>query len=89
LIYKHKNIRVLENEHVCINKELHLNLVTFERRQKAYDEKRKQQQIKIERMIKEIDSQNTNVLKDLSTFPPPPTPIINFIPQLLIKPSLR
>jgi hypothetical protein len=34
-----------------------MNQATFERRQKAYDEKAKQQREKLERMIKEIKLQ--------------------------------
>lgn len=45
----------LEKELVRINKELHIKQVTFERKQKAYNEKMKQQQAEIERMIKEIN----------------------------------
>lgn len=37
-------------------KELHMNQVLFERRQKTYDEKAKQQREKLERRIKEINS---------------------------------
>ncbi|WP_262708568.1 hypothetical protein [Flavobacterium ranwuense] len=40
-----------------MEKELQLNQTTFERRQKAYDEKAKQQREKLERMIKEIKSE--------------------------------
>jgi hypothetical protein len=47
---------VLEKKLVRINKELHLKQVTFEKRQKAYNEKMKQQHAKIERMIKAINS---------------------------------
>jgi hypothetical protein len=39
-----------------IKKELHLQQVTFERRQKEYDQKTKLQQAKIELRIKEINS---------------------------------
>lgn len=56
LIYNHNETLALEKELVRINKELHLNEVTFERRQKEYNEKAKQQQAKLERMIKEIKS---------------------------------
>ena len=54
-IYNHNETMTLEKELVRINKELHLKQVTFERRQKAYDEKAKQQREKLERMIKEIN----------------------------------
>jgi hypothetical protein len=54
-IYNHNETMALEKELVRINKELHLKQVTFERRQKAYDEKAKQQREKLERMIKEIN----------------------------------
>jgi len=39
---------------VQINKELNQQQITFERRQKAHNEKMKQQHAEIERMIKEI-----------------------------------
>jgi hypothetical protein len=55
LIYNHNETIALEKELVRINKELHIKQVTFERRQKAYNEKMKQQQAEIERMIKEIN----------------------------------
>lgn len=45
------------NKTLSLEKELQLNQTTFERRQKAYDEKAKQQREKLERMIKEIKSQ--------------------------------
>lgn len=48
---------ILEKRLNEINKELHQQQVTFESRQKAYNEQRKLQQAKIERMIKEIKSQ--------------------------------
>ena len=54
-IYNHNETMALEKELVRINKELHLKQVTFERKQKAYNEKMKQQQAEIERMIKEIN----------------------------------
>ena len=57
LIYNYSETLVLEKKLVQINKELHLKQVIFERRQKAYDEKAKQQREKLERMIKEIDLQ--------------------------------
>jgi hypothetical protein len=55
LIYNHNETMALEKELVRINKELHLKQITFEKRQKAYNEKMKQQQAEIERMIKEIN----------------------------------
>jgi hypothetical protein len=55
LIYNHNETLALEKKLVQINKELNLKQVTFERRQKAYNEKIKQQQAEIERMIKEIN----------------------------------
>ena len=45
------------NKTLSLEKELQLNQTTFERRQKAYDEKAKQQREKLERMIKEIKSE--------------------------------
>ncbi|WP_218043812.1 hypothetical protein, partial [Flavobacterium franklandianum] len=45
------------NKTLSLEKELRLNQTTFERRQKAYDEKAKQQREKLERMIKEIKSE--------------------------------
>ena len=45
------------NKTLSSEKELQLNQTTFERRQKAYDEKAKQQREKLERMIKEIKLQ--------------------------------
>ncbi|MFV8351719.1 hypothetical protein [Flavobacterium sp. XS2P14] len=54
-IYNHNETMALEKRLVQINKELHLKQVTFERKQKAYNEKMKQQQAEIERMIKEIN----------------------------------
>jgi preprotein translocase subunit SecF len=56
LIYSYNKTLVLEKELVRRNKELHVNQVTFERRQKTYDEKMKQQHEEIERMIKEVSS---------------------------------
>lgn len=55
LIYNYNETLALEKELARINKELHLKQVTFERRQKAYNEKMKQQHAEIERMIKEIN----------------------------------
>ena len=54
LIYSYNKTLSSEKEHARINKELQMNQATFERRQKAYDEKAKQQREKIERRIKEI-----------------------------------
>lgn len=45
------------NKTLSSEKELQLNQTTFERRQKAYDEKAKQQREKLERMIKESKSE--------------------------------
>lgn len=56
LIYNYNETLALEKELGRINKELHDNQVTFERRQKEYNEKAKQQQAKLKRMIKEIKS---------------------------------
>lgn len=56
-IYNHNETLALKKEHARINKELQMNQATFERRQKAYDEKAKQQREKLERMIKEIKLQ--------------------------------
>jgi hypothetical protein len=57
LIYYYNETLVLEKEHARINKELDQKQATFERRQKEYDEKAKQQREKLERIIKEIDLQ--------------------------------
>ena len=54
-IYNYNETMALDKRLVQINKELHLKQVTFERRQKAYNEKMKQQHAEIERMIKEIN----------------------------------
>jgi hypothetical protein len=43
------------NKTLSLEKELNQKQITFERRQKAYDEKAKQQREKLERMIKEIN----------------------------------
>ena len=43
LIYNYSETLALKKEHARINKELHLKQVIFERRQKAHDEKMKQQ----------------------------------------------
>ena len=48
LIYSHNETLALEKELVRINEEFQMNLVTFEKRQKTYDEKAKQQQAKLE-----------------------------------------
>lgn len=57
LIYSYNETLNLNKRLIEINKELYQQQVTFERRQKAYDEKAKQQHAEIERMIKEIKSQ--------------------------------
>lgn len=49
------------NKTLSSEKELQLNQTTFERRQKAYDEKAKQQPEKLERMLKEIKSHKLNL----------------------------
>jgi hypothetical protein len=56
LIYNHNKTLALEKELVRVNNELHVKQVVFERRQKEYYEKVEQQQAKLERMIKEINS---------------------------------
>ena len=56
LIYNHNETLALEKELLRINKELHLKQVTSEGKQKAYNEKMKQQHEEIERMVKEINS---------------------------------
>ena len=43
------------NKTLSLEKELHQKQLIFERRQKAYDEKAKQQREKLERRIKEIN----------------------------------
>lgn len=45
------------NKTLSSDKELQLNQTTFERRQKAYDEKAKQRREQLERRIKEIKSE--------------------------------
>jgi hypothetical protein len=55
LIYNYSETLSLKKEHARINKELHQKQDIFERRQKAYDKKAKQQLEKLERIIKEID----------------------------------
>lgn len=57
LVYNYSETFALKKEHARINKELHHKQVIFERRQKEYDEKAKQQREKLERIIKEIDLQ--------------------------------
>lgn len=47
---------IVEKKRLEIDKELYQLEVKSERRQKEYDEKMKQQQAEIERMIKEIKS---------------------------------
>jgi len=56
LVYNRYEILIVEKKRLEIDKELYQLEVKSERRQKAYDEKMKQQQAKIERMIKEIKS---------------------------------
>lgn len=51
-IYNYNATLALKKKLVRINKELHLKQVTFERRQKVFNEKIKQQQAEIERMQK-------------------------------------
>lgn len=57
LIYNHNETLAFEKELIRIEKELHMNQAIFERRQKASDEKAKQQREKLERMIKAIKSE--------------------------------
>jgi hypothetical protein len=54
LIYNYSAILALKKEHTRINKELHLNQVTFERRQKAHGEITKQRSTELQRMKKEL-----------------------------------
>lgn len=54
LINNHHRMIELEKKRVRINKELHEIQVTYERRQKEYYEKAKQQRAELERMRKEI-----------------------------------
>ncbi len=54
LIYNYSETLALKKEHARINKELHQKQVIFERRQKEYDEKAKQQREKLERRVKEL-----------------------------------
>ena len=56
LIYNHNETLALEKELIRINKELHVKQVTFERIQKAYNERAEQRQVKLERMLQEINS---------------------------------
>ena len=56
LIYNHNKTLTLEKELVRVNNELRVKQVIFERRQKEYYEKVEQQQAKLERMIREINS---------------------------------
>ena len=56
LVYNRYEILIVEKKRLEIDKELYQLQVASERRQKAYDEKMKQQQAKIELMIKEMDS---------------------------------
>jgi hypothetical protein len=57
LIYNYNETLALENELVRVNNEFHVKQVTYEKRQKEYYEKVDQQQAKLDRMIKEINSQ--------------------------------
>jgi hypothetical protein len=54
LIYNYNENLALEKRLRLIDKQLYMNKVTFERRQKAYDEKAKQQKEKLQRRLKEI-----------------------------------
>jgi len=54
IMYNHNETLVLEKKLARINKELHLKQVTFERRQKTYNEKAKQQRAEIERMRNQL-----------------------------------
>jgi hypothetical protein len=56
LIYNHNETLALEKELARIDKQLHINKVTFEKRQKEYNEKAKQQQARLDHMINEINS---------------------------------
>jgi hypothetical protein len=53
-IHNYNETLALEKELVRINKELHLKQVIFERRQKTYNEKAKQQRAEIERMRNQL-----------------------------------
>lgn len=57
LVYIRYENLILEKKRLEIDKELYQLQVKSEKRQKAYDEKMKQQQEKIDFMIKEIESQ--------------------------------
>jgi hypothetical protein len=57
LIYNYNETLALENELVRVNNALHVKQVTYEKRQKEYYEKVDQRQAKLERMLKEINSQ--------------------------------
>jgi hypothetical protein len=52
--YNHNETLALEKELIQVNKELHLKQVTFERRQKTYNEKAKQRRAEIERMRNQL-----------------------------------
>jgi len=52
--YNDNETLVLEKKLARINKELHLKQVTFERRQKTYNEKAKQQRAEIELMRNQL-----------------------------------
>jgi hypothetical protein len=56
LVYNRYEILIVEKKRLEIDKELYKLQVKSERRQKAYDEKMKQQQAEIEHMIREIKS---------------------------------
>ena len=56
LVYNRYEILIVEKKRLEIDKEVYQLEVKSERRQKEYDEKMKQQQAEIERMIKEIKS---------------------------------
>lgn len=56
LVYNRYEILIVEKKRLEIDKELYQLQVKYERRQKAYDEKMKQQQAEIEQMIIEIKS---------------------------------
>lgn len=57
LVYNRYEILIVEKKRLEIDKELYQLQVKSEKRQKAYDEKMKQQQAEIDRIIKEIKSQ--------------------------------
>jgi len=56
LIYSYNETLALQKQLIQIDKQLYQQQVTFERRQKAHDEKEKRQRAELERMIKEIKS---------------------------------